>query len=1015
VVGGQYDPATMTAGVYTYTLSAAAPCVADQATVTVTESAAADAGTNGTLTVCETGAAVGLFTSLGGTPDVGGAWSGPSAVVGGNYDPATMTPGVYTYTVTGTAPCTNASATVTVAETGSPDAGTNGAITLCESGVAIDLFSQLGGTPDVGGAWSGPSAVVGGQYDPATMTAGVYTYTLAATPPCIADQATVAVTESTTADAGTNGTLTVCETGGAVGLFGSLGGAPDVGGAWSGPSVVVGGNYDPATMTPGVYTYTVTGTAPCTNATATVTVAETGSPDAGANGAITLCESGVAIDLFSQLGGTPDVGGTWSGPSVVVAGQYDPANMTAGVYTYTLAATAPCTSASSTVTVVEDPAQNAGDDATLTLCASSVAQELFDLLGPGADVGGNWSGPAGAFSGSFDPSTDPSGSYTYAFAATACPADQAIVQVTVEDGSNAGGDASIVICSTNAPIVLVDQLEGTPDATGTWTNEDGDVVPMILDPSSSSGGEFTYTVPASDDCPADQSTLTVVVNTAPVAGISGNLAICAAAAPVSLFDGLTGTLDAGGTWTDPDGSLHGTVVDPSVDVPGIYTYTVTALSPCVDASATVNVFIAPVADAGADATTLQCSSAEAFILTELLAGTPEPDGIWRNPSGAIVPAAFAPATGSPGTYTYTVAAIAPCIDDVSQLTISISEAVNAGSNGSITACENSDTSVDLFEALGGTPDPDGFWTASNGDPFSGVFDPGADEAGIYTYSVSAPVPCPSVSAAVVVDVVPIPIAEFVVEGAEACIPVTITLSTTFQGGVSCSWLLWNGEQVNDCAPITRTITDGGTYGATLIVDAGNGCGTDTLSVPDLFTVFDQPTADFTYVPEFINTLAPDVLFNNGSENAVGYIWGIAGDTLTSEDPAYSFEAGVSGEYLVCLTAVASEVCRDSICKVVAVEDGLLVHVPNAFTPDGVAPNDIFKPIILGLEPSSYSFYIFDRWGQPLFETSDPDQGWNGLFPDGSEVPIGVYVWKLVAKDRITTNRIERVGHVTLVR
>ncbi|MBL7953976.1 MAG: gliding motility-associated C-terminal domain-containing protein, partial [Flavobacteriales bacterium] len=667
------------------------------------------------------------------------------------------------------------------------------------------------------------------------------------------------------------------------------------------------------------------------------------------------------------------------------------------------------------IDVVEDPAQNAGDDATLILCASGGEQQLFDLLGPAAEVGGNWSGPAGSFSGTFDPSTDPSGTYTYTFTAAACPSDQATVQVTVEEGANAGGDASLVLCSTNAPIALIDQLEGTPDATGTWTNEDGDVVPAILDPSSSVGGEFTYTVPASDDCPADQAVLTVIVNTAPVAGTSGSLGICAASTPVSLFDGLTGTLDAGGTWTAPDGGAHATVIDPSSDISGIYTYTVTALAPCSDASANVNVFIAPVADAGADATTVQCSSAGAFIMTELLAGTPEPDGVWRGPSGDVVPAAFAPESGAPGIYTYTVAAIAPCVDDVSQLTISISEAVSAGTNGAVTTCANSDTTVDLFEALGGTPDPDGFWIAPNGDPFNGVFDPASNEAGIYTYSVAATAPCPTVSAGVVVDVVPIPIAAFVVEGAEACTPVTITLSTTFQGGLSCSWLLWNGEQVDDCAPVTRTITDGGTYGATLIVDAGNGCGTDTLSVPELFTVFDRPTADFTYVPEVINTLAPDVLFNNGSENAIGHIWDIAGDTLTTEDAAYSFAAGVSGEYLVCLTAIASEACRDSICKVVEVEDGLLVHVPNAFTPDGVAPNDIFKPIMLGVEPSSYRFYIFDRWGQPLFETSDPEQGWNGLFADGTEVPIGVYVWKLVAKDRITTNRIERVGHVTLVR
>ena len=96
------------------------------------------------------------------------------------------------------------------------------------------------------------------------------------------------------------------------------------------------------------------------------------------------------------------------------------------------------------------------------------------------------------------------------------------------------------------------------------------------------------------------------------------------------------------------------------------------------------------------------------------------------------------------------------------------------------------------------------------------------------------------------------------------------------------------------------------------------------------------------------------------------------------------------------------------------EDGLLVNVPNAFTPDGAPPNDIFKPVVIGVDRAHYRFYVFDRWGQVIYQTDDPDAGWNGQFANGTEAPIGVYVWKLMARDRFTTNRIERLGHVTLV-
>jgi len=342
-----------------------------------------------------------LSSSLGGTPNAGGAWTGPSVVVGGNYAPATMNPGVYTYTVTGVAPCANATATVTVTENASPDAGTNGTLTLCETGAAAALIGSLGGTPDAGGAWTGPSAVVAGNYDPATMDPGVYTYTVTGVAPCANATATVTVTENASPDAGTNGTLTLCETGASAALINALGGTPDAGGAWSGPSAVVGGNYDPATMTPGVYTYTVTGTAPCANATATVTVAETGSPDAGTDGTVTVCENGAAVDLFAQLGGTPDAGGAWSGPSVVVGNSYDPLTMDPGVYTYTLNATAPCVSDQSTVTVTENASPDAGTNGTLTLCETGAAAALIGSLGGTPNAGGAWTGPSTVVAGNY--------------------------------------------------------------------------------------------------------------------------------------------------------------------------------------------------------------------------------------------------------------------------------------------------------------------------------------------------------------------------------------------------------------------------------------------------------------------------------------------------------------------------------------------------------------------------------------------------------------------------------------
>ncbi|MBU2945212.1 hypothetical protein, partial [Zobellia uliginosa] len=86
-------------------------------------------------------------------------------------------------------------------------------------------------------------------------------------------------------------------------------------------------------------------------------------PNAGTDGSLVICvgETVTESQLFNELGGTPDLGGTWS---PVMAG--------AGTYTYTVAATVPCTgNDTSEVVVSEQPLPNAGSDGALTVCAGT--------------------------------------------------------------------------------------------------------------------------------------------------------------------------------------------------------------------------------------------------------------------------------------------------------------------------------------------------------------------------------------------------------------------------------------------------------------------------------------------------------------------------------------------------------------------------------------------------------------------------------------------------------------------
>lgn len=228
-------------------------------------------------------------------------------------------------------------------------AGIDASLSICSNSLPIPLLHELAGDPCPNGTWTTPDGhAFSGIFNPATDVAGAYTYTVNF-PFNAPSMATVIVNVVNAPNAGTSTALTLCSTGNTIDLVDALGATTDPNGTWSAEGF--NGQFDPATMSSGIYTYTVAGMPPCMNATASVTVLVRTAPDAGSDGEVTACVNGPAVVLFDGLNGTPDMGGTWSGPSDTGDGVFDPATMEAGVYTYTLPADGPCPSASSSVMV----------------------------------------------------------------------------------------------------------------------------------------------------------------------------------------------------------------------------------------------------------------------------------------------------------------------------------------------------------------------------------------------------------------------------------------------------------------------------------------------------------------------------------------------------------------------------------------------------------------------------------------------------------------------------------------
>lgn len=89
-----------------------------------------------------------------------------------------------------------------------------------------------------------------------------------------------------------------------------------------------------------------------------------------------------------------------------------------------------------------------------------------------------------------------------------------------------------------------------------------------------------------------------------------------------------------------------------------------------------------------------------------------------------------------------------------------------------------------------------------------------------------------------------------------------------------------------------------------------------------------------------------------------------------------------------------------------------ISIPNSFTPDNNGTNDIFKPVITQ-DVFDYSFIIFNRYGQKVFETNDHTKGWDGTWK-GMNQPMNSYVYYIRFKPR-TGFVSENTGTVLLLR
>ncbi len=387
-----------------------------------------------------------------------------------------------------------------------------------------------------------------------------------------------------------------------------------------------------------------------------------------------------------------------------------------------------------------------------------------------------------------------------------------------------------------------------------------------------------------------------------------------------------------------------------------------------------------------------------------------PDGAtitWNN--GITDGVAFTPSSSGAITYTVTAENSAGCsATDQVTVTVHDSPVVDAGADQTI--CEGNPATLTATGA-----------TTYNWNGIGGGATQTVTPNTTTTYEVTGTddYGCENTDQ-VVVTVSPIPVPDFEADIREGCEPLTVNFTNLsgFTGG-TCKWDFGDGTTGVLCNNVTHTYQNGGTYSVSLTITDAIGCS-GTYTEQDYIAVRSKPEAMFTADPMVTGTSDPEVTFTNGSHNGTDFTWIFGDDSSPSHafDTTHIYPDDEEGTYIVTLIASNGPDCNDTVKAIIKIEEELIFYIPNTFTPDNDEHNETFRPIFTsGFDPQTYTFEIYNRWGEILFESHDTNVGWNGTYGTGTSkiVKQGTYIWKIKIKETGKDKHNTYTGHVNLLR